>query len=1017
MFKILFLFLFAFSFKITIAQNEPNCYVQRFTTENGNPSNVISGLQWDDETGFLWMATSVGIVRFNGIDFKVFDKENIPQMAMNRMLFALQDNGGNIHISDQLGNMYVVEKSTPVLWRAAAAANKPNTRFLYYAADADTFFQKKDNTTFNIGIDKLFCLSDTSSVVLNKNNLYYHSKSLSTPVLLPFKQVNYIFEIDKNYFLIDTNEKIYKINFTNNTLSPIKIATPNENLLKPAGDNNLLFWQSGMHAPVYIEDDKVWILKYEDNVLKAELKFVGVPTDSYIKSVQYSKKKQLLFIGTESSGLIVASLNKVESLQRKNGNPKNRNSYFSQVELNNGNILTNEGDIIGKTNLPEADLPITGKFLYNVTKTMDGSLWYSKQEPHQPAATLHQYNAATKQTIVYNKLTHSELVVNNSEQLYLVNHIGIGLLKADSMDYLYKFKTQAKPGLESYDFLESNEKGIFYIANCGGLLRYNMHLQKIDTLFSRPGFCIGNVWLYKDYVLFGSNGAGFYMCKGDKVKAMPLDNQKSLLFTNCFVPDEKGFCWISTNKGLFKCLLSDLVNYFETDAPQPVYYHYFGKKDGMKMTELNGGCTPCALYMKDKTVSFPSMDGLQWIKPGEIQEVLPSGDIYIDEIFADNKRIAADSVSKIKLNPYTGEIIIKPQFAAWCGNENIYLQYQVNDTTHWHWVTPENNGIIRLINLSQGKYFIRIRKMNGYGQNNFSYATVKFTISTPWYNQWWFYLLCLLAFTGLLAMFLRLRTRLYKIRQIKLENQVAEKTSELLAQNEILEKNNTIKTRLISIISHDIITPLKFVTVAGKNLIEKRNLMPEELQQETIREITNTSQELQLLSTNILNWIKYQNENRRLAKESFTLHDMVNQVLGVLNSLAKQKKLTLQNSVDPELQVYQFFEPLKILIYNLLTNAINFSEKGNITISAQPIGDQLIIMVEDEGVGMTPDQIKNIMADQFIISSANIDNRKGNGLGYLIIKDLVKTMSAKLQISSEKGTGTRVSVVVGVTKG
>ena len=52
--------------------------------------------------------------------------------------------------------------------------------------------------------------------------------------------------------------------------------------------------------------------------------------------------------------------------------------------------------------------------------------------------------------------------------------------------------------------------------------------------------------------------------------------------------------------------------------------------------------------------------------------------------------------------------------------------------------------------------------------------------------------------------------------------------------------------------------------------------------------------------------------------------------------------------------------------------------------------------MRDEGVGMTPDQIKNIMADQFIISSANVDNKKGNGLGYLIIKDLLKMMGAKL---------------------
>jgi len=66
--------------------------------------------------------------------------------------------------------------------------------------------------------------------------------------------------------------------------------------------------------------------------------------------------------------------------------------------------------------------------------------------------------------------------------------------------------------------------------------------------------------------------------------------------------------------------------------------------------------------------------------------------------------------------------------------------------------------------------------------------------------------------------------------------------------------------------------------------------------------------------------------------------------------------------------------------------------------------------VSDEGVGMTQEQIKNIMADQFIISSANIDNRKGNGLGYLIIKDLVKMMDAKLVIRSEKGAGSKIAI-------
>lgn len=277
-------------------------------------------------------------------------------------------------------------------------------------------------------------------------------------------------------------------------------------------------------------------------------------------------------------------------------------------------------------------------------------------------------------------------------------------------------------------------------------------------------------------------------------------------------------------------------------------------------------------------------------------------------------------------------------------------------------------------------------------------------------SSWWFFALCGLFLFGIISLYLRWRTLQYQIRQKKLEAQVAEKTKELQSQNEILEKNNSIKTRLISIISHDIITPLKFVTVAGKNLLEKKSLMSEALQQETVQEMTNTSQELQLLSTNILNWIKYQNENRRMNKEVFLLYEMVQQIFGILQSLAKQKGLLLVNNVDPEFLVYQYYEPIKILVYNLITNSIHFTEKGTISVDVSKNATTVTLSVKDEGIGMTPDQIERLLADDVVISSANVDNKKGHGLGYLIIKDLLKTINATLKIESIKNEGAVVYI-------
>ncbi|HRF16578.1 MAG TPA: ATP-binding protein, partial [Chitinophagaceae bacterium] len=70
----------------------------------------------------------------------------------------------------------------------------------------------------------------------------------------------------------------------------------------------------------------------------------------------------------------------------------------------------------------------------------------------------------------------------------------------------------------------------------------------------------------------------------------------------------------------------------------------------------------------------------------------------------------------------------------------------------------------------------------------------------------------------------------------------------------------------------------------------------------------------------------------------------------------------------------------------------------------------IVVSVKDEGIGMSPEQIQRLMEDEVVITAANVDNKKGHGLGYLIIKDLLKTMGASLDITSTKGAGTTVSI-------
>lgn len=1017
--RILILLFFFLSVAATaISQSAANSHIQQYTTDNGLPSNGIKGLQWDEKTEFLWMATEAGIVRFNGVDFKSYTKETMADIASERMLFIVRNNAGKIYLSDQPGNIFTIDKSKPVLWRKSktTASINPFLRNYYLLAASDTFFKKNatsiTTSRFSSGTDKVICISDTSFLILNFGTLFHHSISLKSPVELPFEKghINYAFKINNSYFITNKKNETFLFNINNQTLTPVSIRETSGNILKPATNNSLFYWQTGMTNPVFIDGEKAWRLTYNGFTITAELIFTGIPAGSYIKSVQYSEKNGLLFIGTESKGLIVISQNRVQSKKRKDVNSTNRNSYYSQVELPDGNILTNESDIIGDHIIVAGALPIKGKFSFNVSQTNENLLWYTQGNPILGYNCLHQYNKATGQTKVYEKIKWGDIVAASGTDIYLANPFGIGILDADSLRPLYKYSKELA-GVVSFDFAEISP-GILAVATCGGLLRFNTGTHQLDTIFTKENICVRSIWKYKDYIFFGTYGSGFYIYKNGQIKSMPLDKNKYLLYTHCFVPDDNGYCWISTNRGLFKSNLNELINVFEKNM-NTAYYHYFGKKDGMDMTELNGGCTPCALRLKNNTISFPSMDGLLWVDPEKVIPVLPSGDIFVDDILVDNKRKDPVSFSQQPLPAKTGELIIRLAFSAWCNKENVYLEYQLNDTFNWKPVSLGNESEIRFNNLPSGKYLLRIRKLNGFGFNNYTYKTISFSITTPWSQRWWFYLLCTLTLLGLIALYLKFRTRQYQVSQKRLQRQVAEKTKELQEQNEVLEKNNAIKTRLISIISHDIVTPLKFVTVAGKNLIEKRNQMPEELQQETIQEMTNTSQELQMLSTNILNWIKYQNENRRMAKETFHLHEMVNQVLGILQSLARQKNLVIENQVAADMELRQYYEPLKILIYNLLTNAIHFTEKGVIAVSAIKENEHITVTVKDEGAGMTAEQIQRLMADDVVITSANVDNKKGHGLGYLIIKDLLKTMGATLHIESEKGVGTTVSIIMG----
>ncbi len=980
-------------------------HIQRFTTDNGLPSNGIKGLQWDAQTGFLWIATEAGVARFNGADLRLFNRTNSPAMYSERMLFLLKTHDGRIFTSDETGDLFFVARNELHFMGQTRLDTRPATfRLTGLAASGRLFRQSSTQAPPDFGFnwlrEQLVPTGESRLLFTHNDTLYDYRLGNPVPAFVTtLEPGSRVFKLDDNIFVF-FRTGCYLLDQTTLQKIPVPLTGWNE-----AEKKAVVFWDDGMKEPILVNGRNVWTLDHRDGKLEPKLICDVMPVDGLVSFVKYDRPSGLLFAGTQSKGIIVIRKDLIKPLRKADLSADETTAYYSQIALRDGRILTSRGHVIGeKGSTSVLPPPIAGPF-NNFVLEEDSTLWYSRDD----TAFAYSYRTRKTRRISAGSGSITDGFARSKDSLYIANAIGIGLIRADTVAYRYRYP-QANINSNVPFAMEEIAPGLIAIATCEGLFRFNVADNHLDTLLKIPGICVRALWKYHDYLFVGTYGRGIWLYKAGKIKPIPIDKRGYLQYAHCFVPDRLGYCWVSTNRGLFRARPEEMTGAFDSTASQ-ITWHYYGREDGMDMTELNGGCTPCALRLNDSTLSFPSMDGLVWVNPSQPLPRFPEGSVFIDGFVADSQQVNVASLIRPVLPAGTRDLSFNLAFAAWKSKENLVIDYKLEPySPGWETLDLTHSPELRFSNLPYGYYELVVRQSNRPGNGTLTLAA--FYIQPHWYQESWSWLLALCLIAMLIVTLVRLRTRQFKVRQSKLETQITEKTHELQIKNEELEKTDLIKTRLISIISHDLVTPLRFLHLTGKNLVENKNGLQEALRQEAIAEMATTSKELELLSTNILNWIKYQNEDRRLAKESFDLHEMVAQLFGVLGAMARQKHIRLINHIEEGLILFQYIEPVKIVLYNLILNGINFTSAGHIQVSSEPSREGMTLYIEDTGVGMTHDQINNIMADHFIISSANVDNRKGNGLGYLIIKDLLRIMRASIVIRSEKEKGTTVMVWV-----
>ena len=227
---------------------------------------------------------------------------------------------------------------------------------------------------------------------------------------------------------------------------------------------------------------------------------------------------------------------------------------------------------------------------------------------------------------------------------------------------------------------------------------------------------------------------------------------------------------------------------------------------------------------------------------------------------------------------------------------------------------------------------------------------------------------------------------------------------ELESRSRKLEDLNRLKDKFLSIISHDLRSPIN--TLAGVlNLMEKNGVSPQELPMLT-RELRIQFNHTRNLITNLLNWALLQMDRITIRKESLALSPVVEENFRLVRSLTG-KNIDLVNTVSPEIRVTADPNSLDLILRNLIQNAVKFTDPGGtVMVAAQEESDAVTVRVQDNGVGIPPDVQQMLLSGQSGYTSLGTANEKGTGLGLGLCKEFVERNGGKIWLTSQPDEGT-----------